>query len=359
VPFELVPPGTNIDFLGRSRLAAALSIGLLLVSLGAAFVRGVNWGVDFAGGNEVQFRFAEGVAVDEGLIREAVSACGAADASVVRFGGGQNDFLVKFGEPSEEQMLAGLEGEGCRLSGEEREELRARLAESGGADRTGQMVHRLELALGRAAGPVTVERVEFVGPKVGAELRRDGLISLTIANVLILLYVALRFNMRFAPGAVIALIHDVSVTAGVFVIFGLEFDLTVLAALLAILGYSVNDTVVIYDRIRENASLRTKHDLEEMLNRSLNQTLSRTVLTSGFTLLAVLALLVVGGPVIRPFALAMTIGIGVGTYSTLYIATPIVLWLERRAGRVETGRGAESQRPPRSPAQGKGRRARA
>jgi preprotein translocase subunit SecF len=303
----------------------------------------------------VQFRFAEGVEAGEGPIREVASACGVPDATLVRFGGAQNDYLLKFGEPSEETLLATLGNEGCRLSGEEREALAARLRESAGADRIGQMVRRLELALGRAVGPVSVERVEFVGPKVGAELRRDGLISLGIACALILLYVAIRFNARFAPGAVIALIHDVAVTAGVFVVFGLEFDLTVLAALLAILGYSVNDTIVIYDRIRENAALRTKHDLEEMLNRSLNQTLSRTILTSGFTLIAVLALLIVGGPVIRPFALAMTIGIVVGTYSTLYIATPIVLWLERRAGRVESGRGAEPQRPP----QGKGRRARA
>jgi preprotein translocase subunit SecF len=181
-------------------------------------------------------------------------------------------------------------------------------------------------------GPLKVDRVEFVGPRVGDELRRDGINALLIAGVLILFYVAFRFSTRFAPGAIVALVHDVGITAGIFVILGLEFDLKVLAALLAIIGYSLNDTIIIYDRIRENMELRTKHDLEDVLNRSVNQTLSRTVLTSGTTMAAVLALLFVGGPVLRPFALAMTIGIVVGTYSSIYIASPTLLWLEKRFG---------------------------
>ena len=195
-----------------------------------------------------------------------------------------------------------------------------------------RLIDRLVAALGHTLGALELQRVEYVGPRVGAELRRDGLLSIGIACVLILGYVAFRFSTRFAPGAVVALLHDVGVTAGIFVIFGLEFDLRVLAALLATLGYSLNDTIIIYDRIRENMALRTKHDLVDVLNRSVNQTLSRTVLTSLTTLAAVTALLVVGGEVIRPFALAMAIGIAAGTYSSMFIAAPTLLFLETRFG---------------------------
>ena len=163
---------------------------------------------------------------------------------------------------------------------------------------------------------------------MGAELRRDGLLAMGIASLMILAYIAFRFSTRFAPGAIVALLHDVGVTAGLFVIFGMEFDLRVLAALLAILGYSLNDTIIIYDRIRENMELHTKHDLVEVLNLSVNQTLARTILTSGTTLAAVFALLIVGGEVIRPFAIAMAIGIVVGTYSSMFVAAPTLLFLE-------------------------------
>jgi preprotein translocase subunit SecF len=195
-----------------------------------------------------------------------------------------------------------------------------------------------------------VQRVEFVGPRVGSELRRDGVYALGIACLLILAYITIRFSLRFAPGAIVALVHDIGITAGLFVMLGLEFDLRVLAALLAIMGYSLNDTIIIYDRIRENMELHTKHDLVDVLNRSVNQTLSRTVLTSGTTMVAVLALLIVGGMVIRPFAMA--IGIVVGTYSSVFIAAPTLLWLETRFGDGHSG--AERSRPaekaaPRAP----------
>ena len=205
-------------------------------------------------------------------------------------------------------------------------------------------------------GPHVVQRVEFVGPRVGGELRRDGRNALIIACLLILVYVAFRFSARFAPGAVVALVHDIGITAGLFVILGLEFDLRVLAALLAILGYSLNDTIIIYDRIRENMELRTKHDLVDVLNRSVNQTLSRTVLTSGTTVAAVLALLFLGGEVLRPFAIAMVIGIVVGTYSSVFIAAPTLLWLENRFGGIAEAaeaapKVAKRQQPPPRPSQ--------
>jgi preprotein translocase subunit SecF len=174
--------------------------------------------------------------------------------------------------------------------------------------------------------------VEFVGPRVGGELRLDGRNALIIACLLILVYVAFRFSTRSAPGAVVAVVHDLAITGGILVILGVEFDLRILAAMLAILGYSLNDTIIIYDRIRENLDLRTSADLEEVLNTSVNQTLSRTVLTSITTIVALTSLYVLGGEVIRPFALAMLIGVLVGTYSSVFIASPMLLFLERRYG---------------------------
>ncbi len=189
-----------------------------------------------------------------------------------------------------------------------------------------------------------------MGPKVGAELREAGLKAIAIACVLILIYIGFRFSVRFAPGAVVALIHDVSITGSIWILLGLEFDLRVLAALLAIIGYSLNDTIIVYDRIRENMELRTKYDLKEVLNHSVNQTLSRTLLTSLTTLAAVLSLLLLGGEVIRPFAMAMTIGILVGTYSSIFIASPSLLWLETRFGAASSGpRGERARGSPRPP----------
>jgi len=211
---------------------------------------------------------------------------------------------------------------------------RAKLSGGGGGDEgeKGETIDKLTYALGNEIGPLVVQRVEFVGPRVGSELRSDGLMSLAVACVLILMYIAFRFSARFAPGAIIALVHDIGITAGIFVILGLEFDLRVLAALLAILGYSLNDTIIIYDRIRENMKLRTKFDLVDVLNQSVNQTLARTVLTSGTTMAVVLSLWIFGGEVIRPFAIAMAIGIVIGTYSSVFIAAPTLLLLEQRFG---------------------------
>jgi preprotein translocase subunit SecF len=361
VPFELVPPGTNIDFIGKRRIGAAVSIALLLGAAIAIPVRGIRLGIDFAGGTEVQVRFREGVGADEGRIREVVGACGIEDSSVVRFGGEQ-EFLIKFGEPGQETLTRALRSDDCALADADRRALVDFQKSTEDADLTGQVTNVLAHALSNAIAPVEVQRVEFVGPRVGAELRRDGLSALSIACVLILFYVAFRFSVRFAPGAIVALVHDVGITAGVFVLLGFEFDLKVLAALLAIIGYSLNDTIIIYDRIRENMELRTKHDLEDVLNRSVNQTLSRTVLTSGTTMAAVLSLLFLGGEVVRPFALAMAIGIVVGTYSSIYIAAPTLLWLEGRFGgpQVSTDtRETPSQRRPKPERRSGGKRGRA
>jgi preprotein translocase subunit SecF len=353
VPFELVPQGTHIDFIGKRHLAIGISLLMLLAGVIAVPINGVKLGIDFQGGTEMQVLFENQIAADEGAIRKVVGDCGIEAASVVRYGEATGrEFLIRF----QEGAVATAGGEHCPLTPEQSAALaQAKLAGGGGGDEgeKGETIDKLAYALTNAIGPLSggePERVEFVGPRVGSELRAAGLKSLLVACVLILIYIAFRFSARFAPGAVIALVHDVLITSGIFVILGLEFDLQVLAALLAILGYSLNDTIIIYDRIRENMELRTKFDLVDVLNQSVNQTLSRTVLTSGTTMLSVLALLVLGGEVIRPFAVAMAIGIVVGTYSSIFIASPTLLWLERRFGRGSGASAASSAADTAQPA---------
>jgi len=300
--FEIIRPGTNFDFIGKWKAFVAGSIAIITLGAISAAVSGVRWGIDFAGGTEVQVRFADGVQAEEGKIRDVVQGIGVGEPSVVRYGevDASPEFLIRF---------QGAEAQG---------------------DEQNRVVDQIRTALADGVGAVTVDRVEFVGPKVGAELRRDGVKSMLISFALILLYTAFRFTPQFAPGGVIALIHDVLVTASVWQILGQQFDLQVLAALLAIVGYSINDTIVIYDRIRENLETHTSHDMRAVINQAVNQTLSRTILTSGATLLAVFALLVLGGDVIFPFAATMAIGILAGCYSTVYIASPIMLAISER-----------------------------
>jgi len=278
-----------------------------------------------------------------------VTECGVGDPSVVRYGETDAvEFLIRFRADAEGDDGTAEAGDDCPLSDADRERLAAAAAAGGGSGEVGEkgeIVDRLQYALQNTVGMLEVERVEYVGPRVGAELRRDGIQAIAIASLLVLIYIAFRFSARFAPGAIIALLHDIAITAGVFVLFGLEFDLRVLAALLAILGYSLNDTIIIYDRIRENMELHTKHDLAEVLNLSVNQTLARSILTSGTTLAAVAALLIIGGEVIKPFAIAMAIGIVVGTYSSIFIAAPTLLFLETRFGAKtdsKSGKAAKS-----------------
>jgi preprotein translocase subunit SecF len=314
LPLELIKPDTHIDFVGQSKYAIALSAGLVLAAILAMFVRdpAVRIGVDFSGGVEMQLAFAESGAVDEGRLREVLAGFDLADADVVRLGDvEEGSFLVRMHRDS-----AGPQNE---------------------------LVDQLRTAFAERIGAVEVERVGFVGPKVGQELRRDGLVSLSVASLLLLIYIGFRFTPIFAPGAIVAQIHDVLVTVALLVILGREFDLTVLGALLAILGYSINDKIVVYDRIRENLAVHTAQEFPRMVNDSLNQTLSRTVLTGGTAIFASFALFVWGGPVIATFGLTMGIGIIVGTYSSLYIATPILLVLHRRYGKQMAASVARSQ----------------
>ena len=322
MPFELVPPGTKFDFIGKWKICAAISAVAIAIGLVGLWKPGARLGVDFAGGSEMQVRFTDEAAVDQTAIRDVMESFGLPGEGVVRFGE-TNDFLLKFpGERHLEVEPAPGAAPGAPARGEITAET--------------DVILKLQDALREQIGPMEVERVEFVGPKVGEDLRSDGLKAIGISCILLMIYIAFRFTPRFAPGAVVALIHDVAVTSAVWIVFQLEFDLRVLAALLAVLGYSLNDTIVVYDRIRENLALHTKSDLADVLNRSVNETLSRTLLTGVTSLVAVLALLLFGGEVVRPFALAMLIGIVVGTYSSVYIASPTLLLLERWRGTAAT-----------------------
>jgi len=330
VPFELVPPGTKFDFIGKWKICAAISAVVIAIGLIGLWKPGARLGVDFAGGSEMQVRFGGEVPDDvQARIRDVMAALGIPNDNVVRFGE-TDDYLLKF--PGER-----------KLETEPGAEAPAGAVRGGEITVETDLILKLQSALREQIGPMEVERVEFVGPKVGEDLRTNGLRAIGISCLLVLIYIAFRFTPRFAPGAIIALIHDVAVTSAVWIVFQLEFDLRVLAALLAVLGYSLNDTIVVYDRIRENLALHTRSDLVDVLNRSVNETLSRTLLTGVTSLVAVGALLLFGGEIVRPFALAMLIGIVVGTYSSVYIASPTLLLLERwRAGQAS---GAGSARP--------------
>ena len=286
---------------------------MITIGLVFAITQGVPVGIDFSGGTEIQIVFNEGVSTDESVIRDVAQAAGFDDATVVRFGEiGSNEYLVKY-----KDVAAAVD---------------SAAAEQGDGLVSNSRVIALENAIRSQIGDFTEQRVEYVGPKVGEELRDDGLNALLLSAIAILIYVAFRFSSRYAPGAVVAVVHDLAITSGLLIIAGVEFDLRILAALLAILGYSLNDTIIIYDRIRENMELHTAADLEDTLNLSVNQTLSRTVLTSITTMLALLSLYFLGGDVIRPFAFAMLIGVCVGTYSSIFIASPMLLFLETRYG---------------------------
>jgi preprotein translocase subunit SecF len=309
---ELIPHGTNFDFIGKWRIAVISSLAVIVLGIAAIPILGVRWGIDFAGGTEVQVRFADGVEASVNLVRAAVRDIDLGEPEVVRSElDGQDQYLIRY-------LGAREQAEG---------------------ETQNQAADRIKAALEAGVGAVTVDRVEFVGPKVGAELRSAGTKAMAIAWLMILVYIGFRFSSRFAPGAVVALIHDVVVTSAIWLMLGQPFDLQVLAGLLAIVGYSINDTIIIYDRIRETLAVHTSHDLEEVINRSVNATLSRTILTGGLTLLAILALLLVGGPAIFPFSATMAIGILVGTYSSIYIAAPIMLMLERRFGEAPGAAG--------------------
>jgi len=303
---QLIQPGTQINFVGKTRVFGLTSAIMVCASIVLMFVPGFNFGIDFKGGTVVEVRVPEAAGpVDEGRVRRAASSMGFSDAVIVRIG------------PREDRAFR----------------INVAVSEEQSKDLAVRIVEGLAQELGV---PVTPQRIESIGPRVGQELRLAGLGALLLSWLLILIYIWFRFDLRYAPGAVAALVHDVLITSGVFLALGMEFNLQVLAALLVVVGYSLNDTIVIYDRIRENLAERGTTHLEDVVNQSINQTLSRTLLTSLTTLLVVVCLLFLGGPVLRDFAFALVIGVTVGTYSTVYVASGLLIFLERRFGTAQT-----------------------
>ena len=303
-------PNRVWDFMAWRKIAAIISITLVVLSIGSLSTRGLNLGLDFTGGTLIELEFAD--APDIESVRTELSVLGVTDAIVVFFGA-DTDVLVR---------TSNLMVSNCISDAEV-----AAQAEAEGRICADILVNSLNTALNANA---QVLRVEAVGPQIGEELREDGGLGLLAALLVVMLYVALRFQYKFSIGAVVALFHDVLITLGIFSIFFWEFDLTVLAALLAVIGYSLNDTIVVFDRIRENFRAMRQVETIEAINISLTQTLGRTMVTSLTTLLVLVVLYLFGGEMINKFALALIIGIVIGTYSSIYVATNVVIALNVR-----------------------------
>lgn len=279
-----------IDFMGQRKLAVMFSAVLLLISIGSLAINQLNWGLDFTGGTLVEVHYSE--TADLNAIRGTLTDEGYEGAIVVSFGS-DRDVLIRLPQGYSDKEGAAL------LS-----------------------------ALQEAHdGTVELRRIEFVGPQVGDELREQGGLAMLLALGLVMLYIAFRFQFKFALGAVIALVHDVLITLGFFSVLGMEFDLTVLAALLAVIGYSLNDTIVVSDRIRENFRKIRRAEPVEVVNISLTETLGRTLVTSLTTLMVLVALALFGGEIIYGFAVALIVGVAIGTYSSIYVAANTLLWL--------------------------------
>jgi preprotein translocase subunit SecF len=379
---QIIKPDTQIDFIGKRRIFAIVSsvlIGLSLLfvtygSIDSSFPFAPRYGVDFSGGTEIHVRVPGGI--DIAAIRTGLQDIDLSDDNVQAFGSSGDEFLIRveninFGADDfflqVKETLVAEDGEAAWKAFDWKEEQSVHMTAVSSEARdlatftsrlqainpdvtvaTSMVAHNafevsfpgltdkvketLAGVLGTGAdGQASFEvvSVEMVGPSVGAELRRKGLLSLVLSLALILVYVAFRFDLSFAPGAVAALLHDVLFTIGVFCVLGREFTLPTIGALLTIVGYSLNDTIVVYDRIRENLRRFPRRDLSEVINVSLNETLSRTLLTSITTLIAVSALMIFGGPILADFALALFIGVLVGTYSSIYIASPMIIGLQR------------------------------
>ena len=312
---EFLKRDTQFDFLGKRRLAGMFSLALIALGIASLLVRGLNFGIDFSGGTLVEVSYKDSVTVEE--IREQLTSARFYDARVQYFGTSR-DILVRLPVRSVDNNAV--------VSSEIMETLRLPYSETLAESPQGGVQQCVsEQGLGECN--VQMRRVEFVGPQVGGELTEKGGLAMIYALIGILIYVAWRFEWRFALGAVAALVHDVLITISFISLLGLEFSLPVLAALLAVIGYSLNDTIVVFDRMRENFRKMRKGGPVEVMNGSINQTLRRTILTSLTTLLVVATLLLIGGEVIKGFSAALFIGILVGTYSSIFIASPVVLGL--------------------------------
>ena len=365
---NLVKPGINIDFVAGRRKAGVLSVVMVVCSLILFFVKGPNWGIDFTGGTEVHLKFSD--SVDIGDVRTALAQLELSSDTVQQIGGeDEGEYVIRIQDPEFGTAEMRAEVEDALKSGfgadwiaetDYSAEVGARLTVRYNGDQV--TVEDVQRAVDGVSGAVAasalddnmvyvnlpglasqigeklratltgrdfkVLKVDAVGPKVGGELRRQGFVAILATLALILVYVGFRFDLAFAPGAVLALFHDVTVVVGIFTITGHEFNLPMIGALLTIIGYSLNDTIVIYDRIRENMERYRRKDTAALINTSINETLGRTLATSLTTGAAMTAFLVLGGPVIETFALAILLGVIFGTYSTIWVASPTILVME-------------------------------
>ena len=294
---QLFKSETHFNFMGRIKAAVIFSTVLILIGLGSvALSGGLKFGIDFAGGTLIQLQFKNPPDIE--VIRDGLKTIGLGESTIQEFGS-KRDILIRV-QRSEEKLEA-----------------------------VGSMV-RKSLMGKFNVDEISVERVEMVGPKVGRDLREKALLSILYAIIGIVIYISWRFELQYAIAAIIALIHDVLVTMGAFSIFDKEFTLVIVAAFLTIIGYSLNDTIVVFDRIRENLRRKGKSSIADMINTSINQTLSRTLLTSGTTLLVVIALFFFGGEIIHDFSFALLVGVFIGTYSSIFIASVFLVYWDSR-----------------------------
>ncbi|PKN88705.1 MAG: protein translocase subunit SecF [Deltaproteobacteria bacterium HGW-Deltaproteobacteria-1] len=289
---EFIKPGTNFDFVGKRNIAIGISIVLIIISiLSVVMHKGLNFGIDFAGGTIIQVKFTKTTPAD--AIRKTFQNIKIDDAIIQEIG--QNEVIVRTNQPMTKELQAKVE-----------------------EAMNGQF----------GTGNFEIRRIEFVGPKVGKDLTTKAILAIVFAWIGMLIYIAWRFEFRYGLGAIIALIHDTIIVIGALSLLNKEFTLTIVAALLTVIGYSINDTIVVFDRIRENRKKDLKKSLADIINASVNETLSRTILTAVTVFLVLLALFFVGGPVIHDFSFALLVGLVIGTYSSIFIASPIVLYFE-------------------------------
>lgn len=306
---KIVPDDTDIHFMKHRRWSFPLSVVLILASIGLFFVNGLNLGIDFRGGTLIEIKTLDGPA-DIGAIRETLATLELGDVQVQGFGA-PDDVLI-------------------------------RVQQQDGGEEAQQLV--VELVRETLSEGVEFRRVEVVGPAVSGELTQTGILAVLASLGAVLIYIWLRFEWQFAIGAVVATLHDVIMTVGMFALFQIEFSLSSIAAVLTIVGYSLNDTVVVYDRVREKLRKYKKRTVPDLLDFAINKTLSRTALTSITTLLALGALYIFGGEVIAPFTFAMIWGVVVGTYSSVFIAAPLLIFLKlRNTDAADDGKGAKAQ----------------
>ncbi len=290
---ELIKPGINLNFVGKIKYAIIFSAILIIISIGSVILRGgLNPGIDFAGGSVIQVKFTKNITADQ--IRTALKATKLENSTIQQFGA--NEFLIRTSESFSDQNI---------LAANVQQPLTAAFSKD-----------------------YEIRRVEVVGAKVGADFKRKAVIAVILSWLAMLIYVGWRFELRYGLGGILALVHDVFIVIGAVSLLNMEFTISILAALIFVIGFSINDTIVVLDRIRENVKLHPKQKLSDTINISINQTLSRTILTSLTVFLTVLSLYIFGGAVIQDFAFALMVGVVIGTYSTIYIACTIVLFFE-------------------------------